>query len=242
MAGGKVIPSPVVTDKPKIEEVIDPILEEISDLYPSCALTRAMTQKGKLSKPPITNSVSSEYNLADTFLSRIFSDENNGCSDVSMTQPSENICENLDVDKTDLNGQFISDKSQFSSDPTKDYDFYETPHDFQVFSSENLIAQQKKDPEIYSLFIKALSEDEIFTVPVGYYFRNGVLMCKWRPADVPADADWSVKHQSVLPKSFRTEVLSLAHENPLSGHLGVIKTYYKGLNHFFLATYEERCL
>ena len=37
-------------------------------------------------------------------------------------------------------------------------------------------------------------------------------MCKWRPADVPADADWSVKHQIVLPKRFWKEVLSLAHE------------------------------
>ena len=51
-----------------------------------------------------------------------------------MTQPSENICKNLDVDKKDLNGQFISDYSKFSSDPSKDYDFYETLHDFQVFS------------------------------------------------------------------------------------------------------------
>ena len=58
-------------------------------------------------------------------------------------------------------------------------------------------------------------------------------MRKWRLADVPADADWSVKHQIFLPKSFRTEVLSLAHENPLSCHLGVTKTYYKLLNHFF---------
>ena len=57
LAGGKVVPSPVVTDKPKIEEVIDPILEEIPDLYPSSAVTLAMTQKAKLSKPPITNSV-----------------------------------------------------------------------------------------------------------------------------------------------------------------------------------------
>ena len=57
-------------------------------------------------------------------------------------------------------------------------------------------------------------------------------MRKWRPADVPADADLSVK-QIVLPKGFRTEVLSLAHENPLSGHFGVTKTYYELLNHFF---------
>ena len=64
-----------------------------------------------------------------------------------------------------------------------------------------------KYPEIYSPFNKALSEDEIFTVPVGYDFRNGVLIRKWRPADVPADADWTVKHQIALPKSFRIEVI-----------------------------------
>ena len=54
LAGGKVVPSHVVADKPKIEEVIDPILEKIPDLYPSCTVTQAMTQKAKLSKPPIT--------------------------------------------------------------------------------------------------------------------------------------------------------------------------------------------
>ena len=58
-------------------------------------------------------------------------------------------------------------------------------------------------------------------------------MCKWRPADVQGNADWSVKHQIVLPESFRTEVLSLAHENPFSGHLGVTKIDDKLLNHFF---------
>ena len=79
--------------------------------------------KAKLSKSPMTNSVSSEY---DSFLSRIFSDENNGDSDVSTTQSSQNICENLDVDKKDLNGQVMSDKSQFSSGPSTDYDFNET--------------------------------------------------------------------------------------------------------------------
>ena len=59
-----------------------------------------------------------------------------------------------------------------------------------------------KDPEIYSLFNKALSEDEIFTVPAGYYFRNEVLMRKWRPADVPADADWSVYIKLFYQKVF----------------------------------------
>ena len=98
-------------------------------------------------------------------------------------------------------------------------------HDFQVFSRENLTAQQKKDPEIYCLFNKALSENEIY--PVGYDFLNEVPIRKWKPADVLPDADWTVKHHIILPKSFGQEVLSLAHENPLSGHLGCTKTYYK---------------
>ena len=40
LAGGKAVSSPVVTDKPKKEEVIDPILEDIPNLYP---VNRAMT-------------------------------------------------------------------------------------------------------------------------------------------------------------------------------------------------------
>ena len=49
----------------------------MSDMYPSCAVTRAMTQKAKRSKPPITNFVSSKYDLADSVISRIYSCENN---------------------------------------------------------------------------------------------------------------------------------------------------------------------
>ena len=51
-------------------------------------------------------------------------------------------------------------------------------------------------------------------------------MRKWRPADVPADADWTVNH--CFTKTFWTEVLSLDH-----GHYGVTKSYHKVLNHFF---------
>ena len=58
-------------------------------------------------------------------------------------------------------------------------------------------------------------------------------MRKWRPPDVPSDAEWAVKHQVVLPKSYRNGVLFMAHETHLAGHLGVSKTYNKILNHFF---------
>ena len=59
-----------------------------------------------------------------------------------------------------------------------------------------------------------LSEDDISSVPCCYYKKNSVLTRKWRPPDVPSDAEWAVKHQVVLPKSYRNGVFSMAHETP----------------------------
>lgn len=67
----------------------------------------------------------------------------------------------------------------------------------------------------------------------GFYVRDDVLMRKWRPADRPATEVWSVVDQVVLPKSFRPEVLRLAHEIPMAGHLGIRKTKAKVLCHFY---------
>ena len=58
-------------------------------------------------------------------------------------------------------------------------------------------------------------------------------MRKWRPPDIPAEDEWAVKYQIVVPKSYRQEILSLAHETPLAGHMGINKTYEKILNHFY---------
>ena len=58
-------------------------------------------------------------------------------------------------------------------------------------------------------------------------------MRKWRPPDVPAEDEWTVKYQVVIPKAYQAKILSTAHETPLAGHLGVNKTYQKILNHFY---------
>ena len=57
-------------------------------------------------------------------------------------------------------------------------------------------------------------------------------MKKKRSPEVPADDEWDVNRQIVVPKIYRSKILSLAHETPMSGHLGVNKTYHKILNHF----------
>ena len=58
-------------------------------------------------------------------------------------------------------------------------------------------------------------------------------MRKWRPPGAPALEEWQVVHQIVLPKCCRKEVMGLAHESPMAGHLGINKTYNRVLSHFF---------
>ena len=86
-------------------------------------------------------------------------------------------------------------------------------------SKSKLISEQENDPELAPLFKLVLPPVELDKVPVGYYVRNGVLMRKWRPPNVPASEEWSVVHQIVVPKVYQSEILKLAHESPMGGHL-----------------------
>ena len=58
-------------------------------------------------------------------------------------------------------------------------------------------------------------------------------MRKWQPPEAPASHDWKVVYQVVIPKKRQHDILSLAHESPMAGHLGIKKTYRKVLDHFY---------
>ena len=45
--------------------------------------------------------------------------------------------------------------------------------------------------------------------------------------------EWKVIYQIVVTPAYRQDTLNLAHGTPLAGHLGINKTYYKVLNHFY---------
>ncbi|MDA3086465.1 RNase H-like domain-containing protein [Campylobacter sp. CS_ED1] len=205
LAGDKVVVNPVVTDTPVLDYVPDSNEQEIPELYPSCAVTRAMAKKATL------DSSKNEVELSDTFIGQIFGNE------VSST-----LCDSLSQKQSVCESVCESDLSRSSSSQGHD-----------TRSRSQLINEQQNDPELKDLYHKALGENEVSEVPVCYYLKNGVLLRKWRPLDVPADEEWSVKHQIVVPKSYRSEILSIAHETPLAGHLGVNKTYDKILNHFY---------
>ena len=190
LAGDKVVVNPLVTDTPNIGQTDDPIEQEIPDLYPSCAVTRAMAKKA------ILKNSNSDIDLTDTFIGQYFDTQ--------------------------------TDSSMSCHSPPRSND---QGHD--TLSKSQLIQEQQTDPEISKLIFRALPEDEISQVPICYYIKNGILMRKWRPFDVPGDDEWAVYHQIVVPKSYRHEILSIAHESPMSGHLGINKTYHKISNHFY---------
>ena len=206
LAGDKVVVNPLLTNIPCIDQPPDPIEQEIPDLYPSCAVTRAMAKKAKQNDGDI--------DLTDTFLGQSFKHE-----------ITNSLSSSLSDKQTELHNK--SESSHYSAilnDQGQGHD---------LVSRSQLCKEQHNDPEILPLLERALDEKEIDQVPVCFYVKNGILMRKWRPPDVSAEDEWTVNHQIVVPRVYRPEILNLAHDTPMSGHLGINKTYHKILNHFY---------
>ncbi|MCP4254336.1 MAG: hypothetical protein GY775_13195, partial [Candidatus Scalindua sp.] len=102
-----------------------------------------------------------------------------------------------------------------------------------TFSREQLIKEQQKDPEVMNLAKKAINFEDVKDEAECLYTKNGLLMRKWRPPEAGLDEDWRVVHQIIIPRIYRKDILSLAHDSPMAGHLGINKTYSKILNHFY---------
>ncbi|XP_072348726.1 uncharacterized protein [Scyliorhinus torazame] len=102
-----------------------------------------------------------------------------------------------------------------------------------IFSSGKLAELQQKDVEIKRIYQKAYTEEESESIPQCYYRKSDVLMRKLRPVLMQADEKWAEVHQVVLPVGYRKEVLRVAHEVPVGGHLGIRKTQAKIQKHFY---------
>lgn len=58
-------------------------------------------------------------------------------------------------------------------------------------------------------------------------------MRKWHPQSLSRQDEWSNVFQIVVPQVFRAEILKLAHDCSMAGHLGVNKTYNHILQNFY---------
>lgn len=95
---------------------------------------------------------------------------------------------------------------------------------------EEFVAAQKADPTLSKCFSSSLDLEKAERMKVAYIFENGLLLRRWANE---LDEDWNATYQVVVPSSYRSQVLSLAHDDPWAGHMGVTKTYHKVLKHFF---------
>ena len=113
----------------------DPIEQELPDLYPSCAVTRAMAKKAMLTENQ------SDVDLTDSFISQSFKNE-------ITTSLSHNLFEH----QTDSN----------DCTPVSDHfpsSLVEEDHD--IRSRSQLNKEQHKNPEMLLLFQKAVSETDL---------------------------------------------------------------------------------
>ena len=74
-----------------------------------------------------------------------------------------------------------------------------------VFSHTSLVREQEADPILKDIRQNAMSKNEVMMVPEGYYLENDILMRTWRPPRRPANEEWSVVYQVVVPVSYRPE-------------------------------------
>ena len=215
LAGGKVYADPIVSDKPCS---IDSDQDDL-DIYPACAVTRAMAKKLAV-KQDLSEVDDFEYGLEDTIFPDVSYDHSSFKGNVPSYEAKSSIC-NMPSNEVSSSfnasekSQLVSEKSQLDSDKS------------------SLIHEQELDPELANLHKRALSFQESNEVPVCIYKRNGVLMRKWRPPDTSPQDDWAIKHQIIVPKPYQKEILSIAHDSPMAGHMGINKTYSKILNHFY---------
>ena len=135
LPGDKVVVNPLVTDTPNIGQTDDPIEQEIPDLYPSCAVTRAMAKKA------ILKNSNSDIDLTDTFIGQYFNNEIKKSLDPSLSD-------------TQTDSSMPCHSSPRSIDQGPD-----------TLSKSQLIQEQQTNPEISKLIFRALPEDEIFTGP-----------------------------------------------------------------------------
>ncbi len=97
---------------------------------------------------------------------------------------------------------------------------------------DKIVPAQKSDVTLRKCFSVVVPLERAQKRKSAYFVENGLLMRRWCP-DVKDDSEWDVVYQVVIPSCCRQQVLSLAHDHDLLGHLGVKKTYTQILRHFF---------
>ena len=134
----------------------DLVEQEFPDLFPACAVTRAMAKRA------IENDFGCNIDLADTLFGQICSGE---------------INKSLDISSSEIQMDFGTDNIQLLSNHSLDTNMNKKGH-YQISSSQ-FIDEQHRDPGISCLYDRAISENEVSQVPVCYFTKSEILIRKW---------------------------------------------------------------
>lgn len=137
-------------------------------------------------------------------------------------------------DTVDLSNSFMCADDLVQSENDADaveVDVCALPNVDLSFGKPQLIEAQRADETLSHCIAVTVEPSVLLEHPVAYYLEDGVLMRKWTPRH--AENEWSSVFQVVVPKSYREQVMSVAHDHELSGHVGIRKTYDSLLKHFF---------
>lgn len=90
---------------------------------------------------------------------------------------------------------------------------------------------QRGDETLSKCLASVIGQDEAKKRKVVYVLDDGLLMHRWA-GEVFENEDCAT-YQVVVPATYRSRVLSLTHDHPWSGHMGITETYDRVLEHFF---------
>ena len=219
---------PVVSDAlPEVPPKPDQCLRRHPDVFPSCAVTRAMVKRG----------LDSDFvSLHDTFVAK--PDVVSRCSSLSPAGEMETISTSSDStgsgDASDIDGKNVEvapPLGEINGESTVTTGLNELEHcplpDLFKVSREQLIREQLVDSSLKPLFVLASQnkpEDES-----SYFVQDG-LLCRRYVFQQETFTNSFV--QVVVPCKLRKAVLDLAH-NEVAGHTGVRKTYDRIVRRFY---------
>ena len=206
LAGEKVMVDPRVVEKPRDDEKMERLTEKFPGIFPASVVTRSMKAK----KEAIKEQGKEEIGLSGTFLENI---------DGKFEERNKEKAEKALRRNESRNVRNIPGKQESESKS--------------VIFRRNLIEEQSNNKELLDLFKIALTPVVAEKVSVGYLIKDNILMRKWSPSEYDNGEKGETVYQIVVPTVHRREVLELAHDLPMSGHLGVHKTHNRVLQHFF---------
>ena len=218
LAGEKVIADPYLPTRSCVDQPVDSVdlvEQKFPGRYSACAVTHAGDRKKEeKEKKTLKNNHA---------ISKKACDVSNDEIDLSETFVGQEMSDSI-----------LPSNSQDTSQDTSSLDLSDPK-----LQSDLINKQRAANTDTTLLFQKAVTPEEAALEPICLYLKNGVLMRKFRPPQMSADEDWPEQHQIVVPSSYRPEVLRIAHETPLSGHLSVSKTYLKLLKNFYWPTMKR---